>query len=227
MSRHQPTEICSNRSSCRIRSSRSKHREIARDAKEDVALHYLSFETSPKIDFGKFRQGEYVRVPPRKRHRSRHRTSPLHGTHDTSSQSIRKDLHVEARSLQETAQKHGDTCSGWLRFRRENDTRLEASYSYTATKGICKASSCAVRSPMSALRRIQVQSFALATVSVTVSLGAKPAQAEGEWFNCTQLDTVALLHTCFPCLHTCLTHLTILPTHSRWLNWFARKQSCI
>ena len=91
---------------------------------------------------------------------------------------IRKDLHVEARGLRETAQKHGDACSGWLRFRRENDMRMEASYSYTATKGICKASSCAVRSRMSAGRRIQVQSFVLATVSVTVSLGAKPAQAE-------------------------------------------------
>ena len=53
-----------------------------------------------------------------------------------------------------------------------------ASYSYTATKGICKAPSCAVRSRMSAGRRIQVQSFVLATVSVTVSLGTKPAQAE-------------------------------------------------
>ena len=31
----------------------------------------------------------------------------------------------------------------------------EASYSYTATKGICKASSCAASSPMSAGRRIQ------------------------------------------------------------------------
>ena len=49
MSRHQPAEVCSNRSSCRNRSSRSKHREIARDAKEDVALHYLSFDTSPKL----------------------------------------------------------------------------------------------------------------------------------------------------------------------------------
>ena len=34
MSRHQSAEICSNRSSCRIRSSRNKHREIVRDAKE-------------------------------------------------------------------------------------------------------------------------------------------------------------------------------------------------
>ena len=115
------------------------------------------------MDFGKFRQGEYVRVLPRKRRHSRHRTSPLHGTRDKSLQSIthydddiRKDLLVEARDLRETAQKHGDACSGWLRFRRENDMRMEASYSYAATKGICKASSCAVRSPMSAGRRIQV-----------------------------------------------------------------------
>ena len=41
MSRHQSVEICSNRSSCRIRGSRSKHREIVRDAKEDAALHCL------------------------------------------------------------------------------------------------------------------------------------------------------------------------------------------
>ena len=92
---------------------------------------------------------------------------------------------------------------------------MEASYSCTATKGICKASSCAVRSPMSAGRRIQVQSFVLATVSVTVSLGAKPARAEGKCLIVHGLDTVALLHTCIPCLQTCQTHLTILPTHSR------------
>ena len=49
MSRHQPTEICTNKSSCTIRTSRSKHREIARDAKEDVVLHYLSFDTSSKL----------------------------------------------------------------------------------------------------------------------------------------------------------------------------------
>ena len=41
MPRHQSAEICSNRSSGRILSSRSKHREIARDAKEDVAPHCL------------------------------------------------------------------------------------------------------------------------------------------------------------------------------------------
>ena len=38
MSRHQSAEIFSIRSICRIRSSRSKHREVARDAKQDVAL---------------------------------------------------------------------------------------------------------------------------------------------------------------------------------------------
>ena len=42
-------ESSSKRSSCRIRSSRSKHPEIDRDAKEDVALHYLSCDTSPKL----------------------------------------------------------------------------------------------------------------------------------------------------------------------------------
>ena len=52
------------------------------------------------IDFGKCRQGEHKRVPPRKLHQSRRRTFPLHGTHDKSLQSItkydddiRKDLH--------------------------------------------------------------------------------------------------------------------------------------
>ena len=40
--------------------------------------------------------------------------------------------------------------------------------------------------------------FVLATVSVTVSLGAKPAQAEGKCSIVHRLDTFALLHTCFP-----------------------------
>ena len=127
----------------------------------------------------------------------------------------RNDFHVEARDLRETAQKHGDACSEWLRFRREYDMRMEASYSNTATKGICKAPSCAVRSPVTAGRRTQVH---LATVSVTVSMGAKPAQAEGKCSSVHRLDTVALLHTCFLSLQTCQTHLTILPTHSRWLK---------
>ena len=71
---------------------------------------------------------------------------------------------------------------------------------------------------MSAGRRIQVQSFVLATVSVTVSLGAKPAQAEGECSIVHRLDTSALLHTFLPCLQTCQTYLTIPATHSRWLK---------
>ena len=49
MSRHQSAETCSNRSSCRIRSSRSKHRAIARDAKEDVALHCLRFRYANQL----------------------------------------------------------------------------------------------------------------------------------------------------------------------------------
>ena len=131
---------------------------------------------------------------------------------------IRKDLHVGAKDLRETAQKHRDTCSGWLRLLRESDMHKEASYSYTATKGICKAPSCAVGSPMSAGRKIGMQSFVPATVSVTVSLGAKPSKAEGECPCVHRLDTVALLHTCFPCLQTCQSYVTILPTHSRWLK---------
>ena len=65
-----------------------------------------------------------------------------------------------------------------------------------------------------------------ATVSVTVSLGARPAQAEGECLIVQRLDTVALWCTCFPCLHTCQTHLTFLPTHSRSLK-VCQKKSCI
>ena len=70
-------------------------------------------------------------------------------------------------------------------------------------EGIRKASSCVMgvahecgtKNPNAGLR----QSFVLATVSVTVSLGAKPAQAEGECSIVHRLDTVALLHACFPC----------------------------
>ena len=62
------------------------------------------------------------------------------------------------------------------------------------------------------------QSFVLATVSVAVSLGAKPAQAEGECSIVHRLDTVALLHTCIPCLQTCQTHLTMIPTRLSWLK---------
>ena len=95
----------------------------------------------------------------------------------------------------------------------------EASYSYSATAGICKASSCTVgvahecrsKNPGCGVR----QSFVLATVSVTVSLGAKPAQAEGKCSIVQKLDTVAFLHTCFPCFQI---HLAIFPTHSRWLK---------
>ena len=65
---------------------------------------------------------------------------------------------------------------------------------------------------------LNAEFFVLATPSVTVSLGAKPAQAEGECLIVHRLDTVALLHTCFPSLQTCQTHLTILPTHSHWLK---------
>ena len=80
------------------------------------------------IDFGKFRQGEDVRVPSRKRRHSRHRTSSLHGTNDKSSQStmiydddIRKDLH--ARGLRETAQKHGTFAVDGFDFAEKMDMR--------------------------------------------------------------------------------------------------------
>ena len=33
-----------------------------------------------------------------------------------------------------------------------------------------------------------------------------------------RLDTVALLPICFPCFQTCHVHLTIFPTHLRWLK---------
>ena len=77
MSRHQSAEICSNRSSCRIRSSRSKHREIARDAKEDVALFCLRLRYNTQINFGKYRQGESFQFRPRRHHHGRHRALPL------------------------------------------------------------------------------------------------------------------------------------------------------
>ena len=100
MSRSQKAETRSNRSNCRIRNSSSKHLEIVRDVKEDFALHCLGLRHIPQIDFGKCRQGGYIRVLPRKHHESRRRTFPLHGTHDKSLQSImkcddetRKDLH--------------------------------------------------------------------------------------------------------------------------------------
>ena len=48
MSRHQSAGVCRNRSSCRIRSSRSKHRKVAWDTGEDAALHCPGFDTSPK-----------------------------------------------------------------------------------------------------------------------------------------------------------------------------------
>ena len=42
--------VCSQQESagCRIRSGRSKHREVAWDTGEDAALHWLGFDTSPK-----------------------------------------------------------------------------------------------------------------------------------------------------------------------------------
>ena len=106
MSRHQPAEMYSNRSRC---SSRSKHREIARDAKDDVALHYLSFDTSAKFtseSSDRETTYEFLRGSPC-------RASPLHGTHHKSSQNtmncgagVRKDLHVKARGLRENAHNH-------------------------------------------------------------------------------------------------------------------------
>ena len=96
---HQSAEICSNRSSCRIRSSRSKHREIARDAKEDVALHDLSFDTSPKLTL---ESSDNIRVGTERLHCTEPTTQSIMNYDDD----IRKDLHVEARDLRETAHKH-------------------------------------------------------------------------------------------------------------------------
>ena len=54
--------------------------------------------------------------------------------------------------------------------------------------------------------------FASVTVIVVVSLGAKPAQAEGEcWF-------AHSLHIPFFCHRVCCVHLITLPTHPRWLK---------
>ena len=54
-------------------------------------------------------------------------------------------------------------------------------------------------------------------VSVTVSLAQSQPKLR-ESLIARRLDTVALLHTFFPCLQTCQTHVTSLPTHSRWLK---------
>ena len=95
---------------------------------------------------------------------------------------------------------------------------MEAGYSYTATEGHLQGFELCCEIAHECRAENSSAEFVLATVSVTVSLGAKPAQAEGECLIVHRLDTVALLHTCFPCLQTCQTHLTILPTHSRWLK---------
>ena len=74
-------------------------RQIVRDVKEDVALHCFGLRHIAQIDFGKFRQGEHIRVPPRIHHHCRRRTFPSHRTYDKSFQSIMKcddickDLH--------------------------------------------------------------------------------------------------------------------------------------
>ena len=44
--------------------------------------------------------------------------------------------------------------------------------------------------------------FVSVTVSVVVSLGAKPAQAEGMCWIAHRLGVVTLLHICFPCHRT-------------------------
>ena len=126
---------------------------------------------------------------------------------------IRKDL-MSSGKLHNT----GTRAVDGFDFAEENYVRMEASYSYTAMKDKSKASSCVVESTMSAGRKIRMQSCVVATVSVTVSLGAKPAQADGECLIVHRLDTIALLHICFPCLQICQTHVTVLPTHSRWLK---------
>ena len=68
------------------------------------------------------------------------------------------------------------------------------------------------------------QDFVLATVSVAVSLDGKLAQAEEECCIPHGLDTDAFLHICFPCFQTCHVHLTIFPTHSRWLKSCHKKE---
>ena len=39
-----------------------------------------------------------------------------------------------------------------------------------------------------------------------------------------RLDTVALLHICFPCFQICHAHLIIFPTHSRWLKAYHKTE---
>ena len=82
MSRHRSAEICSNRSSCRIRSSRSKHLEIARDAKEDAAPHCPRLRYNTQINFGKYRRRERTQFRRRRHHHSRHRALLMDRIHD-------------------------------------------------------------------------------------------------------------------------------------------------
>ena len=79
--------------------------------------------------------------------------------------------------------------------------RTEASYSHTGTKGISKASSCAVGVAHECSTKNLNAEFCSGN-GECLSLGAKPAQAEGECSIVHRLDTVALLHTCFPCFQT-------------------------
>ena len=78
MYRSQPAESRSNKK--QLQDSQQRQYESG----DCFGLRHIA-----QIDFGKFSQGEHMRVHPRKHH-SRRRTLPLHGTHDKSLQSIMK-----------------------------------------------------------------------------------------------------------------------------------------
>ena len=74
MSRHQSAETCSNRSSCKIRSSRSKASigKLLEMPKKTLRYIVSGYDTILKSTFGKYRQGERIQFRPRIHHHSRH-----------------------------------------------------------------------------------------------------------------------------------------------------------
>ena len=164
MSRHQPAETCSNRSSCRIlQQPQQASGSCSVCQRRRCATLSQVLTHRPNLTSKRLQTGGDTRTSSSAETSSQSapnvsvaRNMPANLSQNIMNydDDIRKDLRVGARGLRKTAQKHRDTCSGWPRFRRENDMRMEVSYSYTAMKGICKASSCAVGSPMSAGRKI-------------------------------------------------------------------------
>ena len=134
MSRHQSAEICNGR----IRSSRSKHREVARDAKNRcVAVYQVTIQYSNQV----------WKV-------QTERTHTISSTETSSQSELRTSFGQNSRQVliehheeifgKPHKKEHMGICSGWLRPCREDGMCTEASCSYTATKCISKGSSCTV-----------------------------------------------------------------------------------